>query len=160
MYPANRTKNWIIAYGVFGKTSSIDPPKTYNYHTAFDIKQPKVFYNVDLDMNQKKLTNVSLDTSDNNSAATVRMVKDLEIKVYLYITNYAYREIFEEFYDLIDTTQFNLIDGASGIVINKINPNLYLYNNKYISSYDMKKGFILSLRTLSIDNETDDDDAS
>lgn len=46
------------------------------------------------------------------------MVKDLEIKVYPYITNYAYREIFEEFYDLIDTTQFNLIDGASGIVIN------------------------------------------
>lgn len=89
MYPANWTKNWIIAYGVFGKTSSIDPPKTYDYHTAFDIKPTKVFYNVDLDMNQKKLTNVSLDTNDNNSAATVRMVKDLEIKVYPYITNYA-----------------------------------------------------------------------
>ena len=103
---------------------------------------------------------MSLDTNDNNSAATVRMVKDLEIKVYPYINNYAYREIFEEFYDLIDTTQFNLIDGTSDIVINKINPNLYLYNNKYISSYDMKKGFILSLGTLSIDNETDDDDAS
>lgn len=44
MYPANRTKNWIIAYGVFGKTSSIDPPpKTYDYHTASDIKPAKVF---------------------------------------------------------------------------------------------------------------------
>lgn len=27
MYSANWTKNWIIAYGVFGKTSSIDPQK-------------------------------------------------------------------------------------------------------------------------------------
>ena len=52
MYPANWTKNWIIAYGAFGKTSSIDPQKTYDYHTAFDIKPTKVFfYNVDLDMN-------------------------------------------------------------------------------------------------------------
>ena len=51
MYPANWTKNWIIAYGVLGKTSSIDLPKTYNSHTAFDIKPKRVFNNVDLDMN-------------------------------------------------------------------------------------------------------------
>ena len=87
-------KTGLLLMAFFGKTSSIDPPKTYDYHTAFDIKPTKAFYNVDLDMNQKKLTNVSLDTNDNNSAATVRMVKDLEIKEYPYITNYAYREIF------------------------------------------------------------------
>ena len=29
--------------------------KTYDYHTAFDIKPAKVVYNVDLDMNDKKL---------------------------------------------------------------------------------------------------------
>ena len=33
-YPANWTKNWIIAYGVFGKVSSVDPQKTYDYHTG------------------------------------------------------------------------------------------------------------------------------
>ena len=112
----------------------------HDFHTAFDFKPTKVVYNVDLDMNYNKLTNVSLDTNDNNSAATVKMVKDLETKVYPHTTNHAYREIFEHFYDLIDTTQFNLIDGASDIVINKINPNLYLHNNEYISDYDMKKG--------------------
>ena len=36
----------MIAYGVFGKVSSNDPPKTYDYHTAFDIKPTKVVYNV------------------------------------------------------------------------------------------------------------------
>ena len=51
-YPANWTKNWIIAHGVFGKVSSIDPQKTYDYHTALDIKPTEVVYNVDLDMNK------------------------------------------------------------------------------------------------------------
>ena len=50
----------------------------HDFHTAFDIKPTKVVYNVDLDMNNKKTTSVSLDTNDNNSAATVKMVKDLE----------------------------------------------------------------------------------
>ena len=50
-YSANWTKKWIIAYGVYGKTSSIDHQKTYDYHTAFDIKPTKVIYNVDLDRN-------------------------------------------------------------------------------------------------------------
>ena len=42
-YPSNWTKNWIIAYGVYGKTSSIDLQKTYDFHTAFDIHPHKWF---------------------------------------------------------------------------------------------------------------------
>ena len=37
--PANWTKNWIIACGFYGITSSIDPQKTNDYHTAFKKKQ-------------------------------------------------------------------------------------------------------------------------
>ena len=48
-------KNRMIAYGVFGKVSSIDPQKTWDYHTAFDIKPTEVVYNVDLDMSRKKI---------------------------------------------------------------------------------------------------------
>ena len=60
-YPTNWTKNWIIAYGVFVKVSSIDPQKTYDYHTVFDIKPTEVVYNVDLDMNRKKILNIAPD---------------------------------------------------------------------------------------------------
>ena len=60
-YPTNWTKNWVIAYGVFGKVSSIDPQKTYDYHTVFDIKPTEVVYNVDLDMNRKKILNIAPD---------------------------------------------------------------------------------------------------
>ena len=103
-YPKNWTNkyNWMIAYGVFGKVSSIDPQKTYDYHTAFDIKPTEVVYNVDLDMNRKKILNITPDKTKNNSAATVKMVKDLETKLSPHTKNNAYREIFEEFYDLSD----------------------------------------------------------
>ena len=79
----------MIAYGVFGKVSSIDPQKTYDYHTAFDIKPTEVVYNVDLDMNRKKILNIAPDRT--KSAATVKMVKDLETKLSPYTTNNVYK---------------------------------------------------------------------
>ena len=60
-YPKNWTNNWMIAYGVFGKVSSIDLQKTYDYHTVFYIKPTEVVYNVDLDMNRKKILNIDPD---------------------------------------------------------------------------------------------------
>ena len=84
-------KNWMIGYGVFGKVSSIDPQKTYDNHTAFDIKLTKVVYNVDLDMNRKKILNIFPDQTKNNSAATVKMVKDLETKLSPHTKNNVYR---------------------------------------------------------------------
>ena len=124
-YPKNRTNNWMIAYGVFAKVSSIDPQKTYDYHTAFDIKPTEVVYNVDLDMNRKKILNIAPDKTKNNSAATVKMVKDSDTKLSPYTKNNAYREIFEEFYDLSDASNYKIIIGISGIMVSGILPNIY-----------------------------------
>ena len=124
-YPKNWTNNWMIAYGVFGKMSSIDPQKTYDYRTAFDIRPTEVGYNVDLDMNRKKILNIAPDRTKNNSAATVKMVKDLEAKLSPHTKNNAYREIFEEFYDLSDVTDYKMVQGISGIMISGILPNIY-----------------------------------
>ena len=129
-YPKNRIKNWMIAYAVFGKVSSIDPKKTYDYHTAFDIKPTEVIYNVDLDMNRKKILNIAPDRTKNNSAATVKMVKDLETKLSPHTTNNAYREIFEEFYDFSDASIYRIVVAGqpSGIIINGLLPNIYFTN--------------------------------
>ena len=124
-YPKNWTNNWMIAYGVFGKVSSIDPQKTYDYHTAFDIKPTEVVYNVDLDMNRKTILNTAPDRTKNNSAATVKMVKDLETKLSPHTKNNAYREIFEEFYDLSDASNYKIIQGISGIMISGILAHIY-----------------------------------
>ena len=120
----------MIAYGVFGKVSSIDPKKTYDYHTAFDIKPTEVVYNVDLDMNRNKILNIAPDRTKNNSAATVKMVKDLATKLSPYTTNNAYREICEEFYDFSDASIYRIVVAGqpSGIIINGLLPNIYFTN--------------------------------
>ena len=40
-------------------------------------------------------------------------------------TNNAYREIFEEFYDLSDASNYKIVEGISGIMISGILPNIY-----------------------------------
>ena len=64
----------MIAYGVFGKVSSVDPQKTYDYHTAFDIQPTQLVYNVSINMNRKKILNIALDKNINNSAVTVKTI--------------------------------------------------------------------------------------
>ena len=89
-------------YGILGETMDLDPNKTYDYHTAFDIQPTKVFYNVDLNMNRTKILNIALDKNRSNSAATVKMVSDLETKLGPYTKNSVCREMFEEFCDFSD----------------------------------------------------------
>ena len=124
-YPTNYDKVYVIAYGMFGKLNKIDADKVYDYHTAFDIQPTKAVYNVDLDMNRKKILNIAPDKTKNNSAATVKMVKDLETKLSPHTTNNAYREIFEEFYDLSDASNYKITIGVSGIMVSGILPNIY-----------------------------------
>ena len=119
-YPTNFYKYYLIAYCILGETMDLDPNKTYDYHTAYDIQPTKVVYNVNLDMNRKKILNIVPDKSRSNSAATVKMVKDL----YPYTKNNAYREIREEFYDFSDASNYKLTMGSSGITFTGINPNI------------------------------------
>ena len=124
VYPTNFNKYYPIAYGILDEAMDLDPNITYDYHTGFDIQPTKVVYNVDLHMNRKKILNIVPDKSRNNSAATVKMVKDLETKLAPYSKNNVYREIFEEFYDFSDASNYKLTLGASGITFTGINPNI------------------------------------
>ena len=148
-YPKNWTNNWMIAYGIFGKVSSIDPQKTYDYHTGFDIKPTEVVYNVDLDMNRKKILNITPDKTKNNSASIVKMVKDLDTKLSPYTTNNAYREIFEEFYDLSDASNYKITIGISGIMISGILPHIYF--PRMDTTNVLEGGLRLQNTTLSLE---------
>ena len=53
------------------------------------------------------------------------MVKDLETKLIPHTKNNAYREIFEEFYDLSDASNYKIIQGIYGIMISGILPHIY-----------------------------------
>ena len=76
-------------------------------------------------MNRKKILNIAPDKTKNNSAATVKMVKDLETKLSPHTKNNVYREIFEEFYDLSDASKYKMIIRVSGIMVSGILPHIY-----------------------------------
>ena len=124
IYPRQFSGVYIIAYGIVGTTSNLDPDKTYDYHTAFDIHPTQVVYNVDINANQKAIRNIKLDRQSDNSAATVAMVKEL----IPFTTNYVYRKYFEEYYDFSDANIYGINLGSSGVIINSLKPNITLPN--------------------------------
>ena len=124
IYPRQFSGVYIIAYGIVGTTSNLDPDKTYDYHTAFDIHPTQVVYNVDINANQKAIRNIKLDRQSDNSAATVAMVKEL----IPFTTNYVYRKYFEEYYDFSDANIYGISLGSSGVIINSLKPNITLPN--------------------------------
>ena len=102
-----------------GTFSNIDPDKVYDYHTAFDIKPTEVVYNVNINANNKKILNVNLDRNNNNSAATVGMVKE----IHPFTTHNLYRNYFEEVYDFTNAANYKLSRTSSGIVFNYLASN-------------------------------------
>ena len=115
-YPRQFSGVYIIAYGIVGAVSNIDPDKVYDYHTAFDIKPTEVVYNVDINANNKKILNINLDRNSNNSAATVGMVKE----IHPFTTHNLYRKYFEEVYDFTNAANYKLSRTSSGIVFNNL----------------------------------------
>ena len=126
----------------------LDPDKTYDYHTAFDIKPTEVVYNVNLDMNRKKISNIAPDKTKNDSAATVKMVKDLETKLSPYTKNNVYREIFEEFYDLSDAGIYKLQTRPSDVVFIGLLPNIH-FTNMFIANIE-EGGFRIKNKPISL----------
>ena len=116
VYPRQFSGVYIITYGIVGTFSNIDPDKVYDYHTAFDIKPTEVVYNVDINANNKKILNVNLDRNNNNSVATVGMVKE----IHPFTTHNLYRKYFEEVYDFTNAANYKLSRTSSGIVFNNL----------------------------------------
>ena len=143
IYPKNFTGVYIIAYGIMGKFSNIDPDKVYDYHTAFDNKPTEVEYNVGINANNKKIYNIALDRSKDTSAATVGMVKEL----FPFTKNYVFRYYFEEFYDFSDAYIYSLIRSSSGVVFNSLVPNIAV-PNKHLSDV-RKEGLNINNYTIT-----------
>ena len=91
----------------------------------------------------KKILNIDLDKSQNNSAARVVMVKEL----IPFTTNYVYRQYFEEFYDFTDAYIYGISSTSSGVVINSLHPNITL-PNKHLSDI-RKEGLNITNYTIT-----------
>ena len=114
IYPNQFTGVYIIAYGIVGTFSNIDPDKVYDFHTAYDIKPTEVTYNVDINANQHSIKGIKLDPNDKSSAATIGQIEAMT----KYTINILYKDIFEEIYDFTNGANYKLSSTASGIVFN------------------------------------------
>ena len=133
-YPKVFKGVYMIAYGIVGTVSNIDPDKVYDYHTAFDIKPTEVVYNVDINANQKEIKNIKLDRNNDNSAATVVLVKE----VAPFTKNALYRLYFSEVYDFANADSYGINIGSSGIIIYSVKLNITLPPNKDLSDIAYK----------------------
>ena len=70
-----------------------------------------------------------------------------------YTNNHIYREIFNQFYDLTETSRFNLNKSALGVVILGILPDLHLGTNRFLSNYDRINGIQLSNMYINLKND-------
>ena len=127
MYPNQFSGVYIIAYGIQGTFSNIDPDKVYDYHTAFDIHPGYVIFNVPPIINPKKIGHISLDQISDNNFATIKSVKEL---IPLLEKKNLYEKYFSEFYDFADAGIYGINIGSSGVMINSLKPNITLPHNK------------------------------
>ena len=126
IYPNQFTGVYIIAYGIVGTFSNIDPDKVYDFHTAYDIKPTEVTYNVDINVNQRSIKGIKLDLNDKSSAATMGQIEAMT----KFTINNLYRNYFQEFYDFSNADSYGINIGSSGIIINSVKPNITLPPNK------------------------------
>ena len=107
-YPSEFTKFYIFVYGINGAFGNIDPDRSFDYHTAFDIQPSQVVYNVGINANNKPITNLGVD-QNSNSAATVGMIKELRILD----NHYFYTTLFEEIWDFTKANNYVLTSSSS-----------------------------------------------
>ena len=133
----------LVVYGVKDWSDSVYPG-IYDRvdNVMFKYVNGDMEMQTDLDMNDKKIIHLS-DPVDDGDA-----VNKLSLDSVSYWTgNHVYRSIFTDFYDLVETSRFNLIKDVIGVVIDKIHPNLILKKNRFINDYDPNNGLKLSRST-------------
>ena len=103
-----------------------------------------------IDLNNHKIINLANPTNDGD-ACNKRYVDIVDTKINdlsYYTKDHRYKNVFgEDFYDLIETSRFNLIQGVSGVVINGVLPNFVLETDRFITDYNPKYGLKLSTKT-------------
>ena len=130
----------LVVYGVKDWSDSVQP-SVYDGvdNMMFKYVNGDTVMQTDLDMNDKKIINLSDPIHDGDAVNKLSLDS-----VSYWARNHIYRNIFPEFYDLVETSRFNLVNNVMGIVINKIHPNLILKKSRLINDYDPNNGLKLS----------------
>ena len=141
------TTGHLIVYGVESYVSSVEPKV---YDATFVVENGNMVMRTNLNMNNHKIINLANHTDDGD-ACNKRYVDIVDTKINdlsYYTKDHRYKNVFgEDFYNLIERSRFNLIQGVSGVVINGVLPNFVLETDRFIIDYNPKYGLNLSTKT-------------
>ena len=141
------TTGHLIVYGVKGYVSSVEPKI---YDTVFSVNNGNMVMQTNIDLNNHKIINLANPTDDSD-ACNKHYVDIVDTKINdlsYYTKDHRYKNVFgEDFYNLIETSRFNLVQNVSGVVISGVLPNFVLETDRFITDYNPKYGLKLSTKT-------------
>ena len=150
-------EGYLTFYGMKGWFDSVNP-RIYDSvieESMFQWKNNEMSINTDIDMQNHRLKNLPLPTDDDDAASKIyidkintAIQKKLILDFFHNTKDFAYKSTFGDgFYDLIESIFYHLKQNVSGIVIDKIMPNLFLETDRFIADYNPKYGLKLSTKS-------------
>ena len=148
----NNPEGYIIVYGVKDWSDSVDP-NIYDdgfYVQMFEYKNGDMQMQTNINVNNHKITNLNKGINDTDAVNKLQLDS-----VSVHTNNQTYREIFNEFYDLVETSRFNVNTNSKGLVILSVKPNLFFQSNRLITNYDRSSGIQLSNSYINLGDDVD-----
>ena len=148
----NNPEGYIIVYGVKDWSDSVDP-NIYDdgfYVQMFQYKNGDMQMQTNINVNNHKITNLNKGINDTDAVNKLQLDS-----VSVHTNNQTYREIFNEFYDLVETSRFNVNTNSYGLVILGVKPNLFFQSNRLIANYDRSSGIQLSNSYINLGDDVD-----
>ena len=145
-------EGYIIVYGVKDWSDSVDP-NIYDdgfYVQMFQYKNGDMQMQTNINVNNHKITNLNKGINDTDAVNKLQLDS-----VSIHTNNQTYREIFNEFYDLVETSRFNVNTNSYGLVILGVKPNLFFQSNRLITNYDRSSGIQLSNSYINLGDDVD-----
>ena len=142
----------VIIYGVHGWVDSVDPGVyddiIHYLDDIFEDDNGDMKIKKDVNLDNHLITNLR-DGVNSSDCVNKRQLDSVSY----YTNNHTYREIFDEFYDMIETSRINLNKNAFGVVILGVMPNLFLGRNRYLNNYDRVHGLQMSNGYINLKNK-------
>ena len=148
----NNPEGYIIVYGVKDWSDSVDS-SVYDdefYVQMFKYENGDMQMQTNINVNNHKITNLNKGINDTDAVNKLQLDS-----VSFHTNNQTYREIFNEFYDLVETSRFNVNTNSYGLVILGVKPNLFFQSNRLISNYDRSSGIQLSNSYINLGDDVD-----
>ena len=148
---SNQQTGYLIFYGTKGTHYSITND-FYDQYIMSDIfiYNENMKMQTKIDMNNNKIIKLSNGT-DPDDAVNKGQLDSVSV----HTNNQTYREIFNEFYDLVETSRFNVNTNSNGLVILGVKPNLFFQSNRLITNYDRSSGIQLSNSYINLGDDVD-----